>query len=87
MFIPSIRRPDWPATERDMKMYFRLEPKDKWPAEGLPAITIGMAGIRAWVAPLNAESRQGVPRCFVSCPVCSRTLSFSRLPQHYRVHK
>jgi len=93
--ILSPRFPGRAASDPDMKILFGLQPKDKWPDDGfrerLLATNHEIAGNRiavsAWVTPLSSSSRQGVPRCHVACPKCQKVLSFSRLPQHYRVHE
>jgi hypothetical protein len=95
MYILSARFPGRPASDPDMKIHFGLGPKDKWPDAGLPQRTLPSVlkdhtiGIVAYVLGKHEipEARQGVPRCMVICPKCGVHVSFSRLPQHYRIHE
>jgi hypothetical protein len=88
--IIEIRNPEkimirsergWNAHEGDLKKMFGLEPKKKWPAEGLPPRNI--QGIKVWVNPRTTATQENqFHRCRAECPRCLKILSAGRLHQH-----
>lgn len=72
----------WNVHDTQVKRFFGLDPKKKWPAEGLPAIEI--QGFTVYVKSLE-ESRNGQKRphrVTVICPICNKHMSLGRLHQH-----
>lgn len=71
-----------PAFDSDVKRFFGLEPKDKWPEQGMPRRTID--GIHCWVDPLTYGKFTIRAKCM--CPVCHKVMPIGRLAQHSKVH-
>lgn len=95
---PIARRPilvkhghlNFAAHDADVKGFFGLQPKDKWPDEGMPSIFIPTrAGqVQAFVISKEDASIQGrFQRCLCLCPNCSETVPLGRLNQHWAVHE
>lgn len=86
MHLYDPRWPDrkWACHSNGMKILFGLNPKQKWPAEGLPARTIN--GIKIWVNPLQGEKpnhgKRHTHRVRAKCPYCGQEMSAGRINQH-----
>lgn len=79
-----------PMSEDKVKVQFGINPKSKWPLEGMPPIMI--QGIKCWVGPMR--HRRDITRrphfglrAMCECPQCGRTVTISRLPQHDKIHQ
>lgn len=71
----------WNAHSNDMKRFFGLDPKKKWPANGMAAITI--QGVPVFVISLaQAKERKVFHRVRANCPACNMEMSAGRLHQH-----
>jgi hypothetical protein len=77
-------------SDSERKRLFGLEPKDKWPAEGMPVRSIG-GGWVVWVRPLVGGPERDFSgrvwrrmrhRCMARCPHCEREFSAGRIGQH-----
>ena len=78
-----IRNKDgrWNAQTSDMKFFMGLDPKDKWPKDGLPPRIV--QGWKVWVAPLSKfRIDNGFHRVRAQCPNCSQVMSAGRTHQH-----
>lgn len=80
------RYPDrrWHASSDGMKILLGLDPKSKYPAEGMPPRTI--QGVTVWVEPLKGETpnhgKRHTHRVMAKCPNCHQKMSAGRLHQH-----
>jgi hypothetical protein len=78
-------RTNMTAHDSDFKIIFGLDPKKKWPAEGMPEREA--QGFKMYVMSI-ADARKKYPgknrphRVRVICPVCSKDMSAGRLHQH-----
>lgn len=85
-----IKDPKWGrgAFDNAVKVMFGLQPKDKWPEQGMARRTV--QGIHVWVEPirLNADGRVKFSiRAMAQCPACHRTMPIGRLQQHSKIHR
>jgi hypothetical protein len=75
------------AHDTVVKALFGLDPKAKWPVEGIAPRII--QGITCWVEPLRFRNTQGRRpafglRAMCKCPECGKTMPIGRLAQHAR---
>jgi hypothetical protein len=83
---------DIPAHDREVKTFFGLGPKAKWPDNGLPSTIIGSrfypgVAVRAFVISKEEAKREGrFQRALCVCPNCSTVMPLGRLNQHWVVH-
>jgi hypothetical protein len=73
---------DRSAHDADVKEFFGLHRKAKWPAAGMPLRII--QGIACWVNPLGQSP--GFQRAYAQCPMCGKNMPIGRLAQHAKVH-
>lgn len=83
------------AFDPEIKAFFGLGPKDKWPEQGLPRRII--QGIECWVEPAPPRAttmrwgrevtvKSSKHRTFGICPACGKTVPLGRMHQHAKVH-
>lgn len=83
------------AFDSEVKVFFGLGPKDKWPEQGLPRRNI--QGIECWVDPApiaktvmrwgkEVRVKSSKHRTFGICPACKATIPLGRMEQHSKVH-
>lgn len=83
-YLIDPRYPKWDLVAHDpaVKILFGLDPKAKWPKEGMPERRI--QGIVCWVEPLGTYANFMRARCI--CPECGQRFPIGRLKQHSKVH-
>lgn len=82
LFVPH---PNWPARQAfdtEVKVMFGLQPKDKWPEQGMARRNLA-GNIECWVEPIRPGFHI---RARALCPVCMRNMPIGRLQQHSKVH-
>ncbi|CAB4194375.1 hypothetical protein UFOVP1254_29 [uncultured Caudovirales phage] len=88
--------PNRQAFDAEVKTFFGLPPKAKWPPEGMAKRTI--QGIECWVEPKeetrfemrwgkNRAVKSSKHRTFGICPACGKTVPLGRMQQHAKIHK
>lgn len=78
---PRYPNRDWNCHSDGMKMLMGLEPKQKWPAEGINFKVVQGVGI--YVLSLNeAKAFKVFHRVRAICPKCGKHMSAGRLFQH-----
>lgn len=69
----------WPVREDGLKQLMGLDPKKKWPREGVPVQVI--QGIEVYVQPWVPRGRFCL-RARAICPGCSKDFAAGRISQH-----
>jgi hypothetical protein len=88
LFVQSERWPTRQAFDPEVKKFFGLDPKEKWPEQGMPRRTI--QGIHCWVEPIARRSdgrAKFTIRAKAVCPKCQKAMPIGRMQQHSKVHK
>lgn len=69
----------WPAREDGLKILMGLDPKKKWPREGMPVQVI--QGIKVYIKPFVPRGRFKL-RARAICPGCDKDFAAGRIAQH-----
>lgn len=70
---------NWPVREDGLKTLMGIDPKKKWPRDGMPVQVI--QGIEVYVTPFVPRSRFHL-RARAICPGCKADFAAGRIAQH-----